>query len=151
MRHTKYRIGKQYAETILERCHFCFGLLVFHFSEYTSDSLGFILHPFQNEIVWAKWDVGIVGIVGIGGLSFVLLTVLVFDGRNGFMDRYDRCADGSWMVRRSAELFQRLFCSSMAHSPRGYAITEKGRNYHPITAILVSLLTHLHAILSFGW
>lgn len=35
----------------------------------------------------------------MGGLSFVLLTVLVFDGRNGFMDRYERCADGSWMVR----------------------------------------------------
>lgn len=73
----------------------------------------------------------------MGGLSFVLLTVLVFDGRSGFMDRYERCADGSWMVRRSAELFQRLFCLSMAHSPRGYAITERGRNYPPITAILV--------------
>ena len=63
-----YRIGKQHAETILDRCHFYFGLLVFHSVGYTSDSLGFPLRPFQIEIVWATWDVGIVGIVGMGGL-----------------------------------------------------------------------------------
>ena len=136
-RHIKYRIGKQHAETILERCHFCFGLLVFHFSEYTSDSLGFLLRPFQIEIVWAKWDVGIVGIVGMDGLSFVLRSLLVFDGGNGFMDGYGNSTDGSWMVRESAEWFHRFLCSSMAHSPRGYAITEKGRNYYQITAIFV--------------